>query len=105
MYMAGHLGGEAFAQFLVGQDSYPAQQALHILAHNALWLVLRGGNIAVRKRDRYHVGQAVIGLFFGTHPLLVPLFTSADDVIRDIKNIYADALNLLWLHMPGCVQI
>src|SRR5579875_1318086 len=33
---AGHLGGEAAAQFVVGSHNNPAQQRLHILAPDAL---------------------------------------------------------------------
>ena len=92
LYAAGHLGGEAFAQCLIGPDRHLAQQALYVLAHDALRRILRRGNLAVQQRNRYHIGQAVISFFLGAHLLFVSLFASADDVIRDIKNVDLDAL-------------
>ncbi len=103
-YAARHLGGEAFAQCLIRPDGYRAQQALYILTHNALRLVLCRRNLAVQQCDRNHIGQAVICFFLGMHLLFVSLFSSADDVIRDIKNVDPDALNLFWMHMICCAK-
>src|SRR5215469_12417870 len=81
-----HFSRETLAVFFVGSDGDLAQQRLHVFANNPLRRVLRRSYFPVNEGYRYHVWEAMVGLFLGTYPVFVSFLASTNDVIGHIKD-------------------
>src|SRR5579871_437942 len=70
------------------------QQRLYVVAADPFRTILSRGDLTVQQRHRNHVGKAVVGFLLGPDATLVTFLAAADDMVRDIKDVDVDPVDI-----------